>query len=465
MTARVLVVDDDPHLPQLLTRVLAHAGYAADVAASGEQALELFERSPADVALLDVRLPGMSGLETFTKLRQRSPDVIGIFMTAFGSIRSAIDAMRAGGFDYLTKPFDNDQLVLTLDRALELRRLGEEVRVLREELGSRVAFPGIVGRSPRMLEILRLLPRIAASGETALILGESGTGKELVARSLHRASTRASGPFVAVNCSAIPVGLFESEFFGHERGAFTDAHASRIGRIEQAQGGTLFLDEIGDLPLESQAKLLRVLEDRQVVPLGARTSVDVDVRLMAATNKDLQAEVAAGRFRQDLFWRVNVVTIELPPLRDRREDLPLLIRHFIDRLNVEIGRNVTGLTPDASDRLATYGWPGNIRELENMLRRAFVLTESDVITSADLTTAAVECPSAPAAAKADLSLPEVVARSAARIERDLIDSTLARCRGNRASTAQALGINRKTLFRKIRQYELRRWIDPAEADE
>jgi DNA-binding NtrC family response regulator len=465
VSARVLVVDDDPHLPKLLVRVLAHAGYAAEVASSGEQALEVFSRLPADVALLDVKLPGMSGLETFGKLREQAPGVIGIFMTAFGSIRSAVDAMRAGGFDYLTKPFDNDQLVLTLDRALELRRLGKEVRELREELGSRVAFPGIVGRGPRMLEILRLLPRIATSDATTLILGESGTGKELVARSLHRASPRGSGPFVAVNCSAIPVGLFETEFFGHERGAFTDAHARRIGRLEHAQGGTLFLDEIADLPVESQAKLLRVLEDGQVVPLGGQQAVDVDLRLIAATNKDLAAEVAAGRFRQDLYWRINVVTVALPPLRERREDLPLLIRHFIDRLNLEVGRDVRGLTPEATERLMTYDWPGNIRELENTLRRAFVMAEGDVITCDELTMPSGGGPASAEEPPAELSLPDVVARSAARIERDLIDSTLARYRGNRAATAQALGINRKTLFRKIRQYELRRWIDPSETDE
>jgi len=473
--ARVLIVDDDPSLPGMLARVLKAAGHDVAVAASGEQAVEALARSPFDVALLDVSLPGISGLETFRKLRASSPAVIGVFMTAFGSIRSAVDAMRAGGFDYLTKPFDNDELLLTLERALELQRLGEEVRLLREEIGSRVAFPGIVGRSASMLQVLRLLPRIAESDETVLILGESGTGKELVATSVHRGSARAAGPFVAVNCSTIPVGLFESEFFGHEKGAFTDARAQRIGRLEQAHGGTLFLDEVADLPLEAQAKLLRVIEDGQVVRLGGREPVTIDVRFVAATNKDLAAEVAAGRFRDDLYWRVNVVAIELPPLRARPEDLPLLIQHFVDRLNVEMARQITGVSPAAMARLLAHAWPGNIRELENTLRRAFVLADGDVLQPEHLTLPAgasdQPADAAPAGAgplpgpATGLTLAEALARSAARIERDFIDSTLAKYNGNRRLTAEVLGMNRRTLFTKIRQYELTRWIEPGESED
>lgn len=473
--ARVLIVDDDPSLPGMLARVLKAAGHDVELAASGEQAVEAVGRASFDVALLDVNLPGISGLETFTQLRARHATIIGVFMTAFGSIRSAVDAMRAGGFDYLTKPFDNDELVLTLDRALELQRLGEEVRQLREELGSRLAFPGIVGRSASMLQVLRLLPRIAESDETVLILGESGTGKELVARSVHRGSARSAGPFVAVNCSAIPVGLFEAEFFGHEKGAFTDARTQRIGRLEQAHGGTLFLDEVGDLPLESQAKLLRVIEDGQVVRLGGRDPVVIDVRFVAATNKDLAAEVAAGRFRQDLYWRVNVVAVELPPLRAREDDLPLLVQHFVDQLNVEMARQITGVSPAAMARLAAHGWPGNIRELENTLRRAFVMADGDVLLPDHLTlppAAADRQAGAPAVeplpvpgVATGLTLAEALARSAERIERAFIDTTLARLNGNRSATAEALGMNRKTLFKKIRQYELTRWTDPGEPED
>ncbi len=475
--ARVLLVDDDPSLPGLLALVLKAAGHDVEVASSGERAVEALGRATFDVALLDVSLPGISGLETFTKLREKHPGIIGVFMTAFGSIRSAVDAMRAGGFDYLTRPFDNDELVLTLERALELRRLGEEVRLLREEIGSRVAFPGIVGRSAGMLQVLRLLPRIAESDETVLILGESGTGKELVATSLHRGSARSAGPFVAVNCSAIPIGLFESEFFGYEKGAFTDATTRRVGRLEQAHGGTLFLDEVADLPIEAQAKLLRVIEDGQVVRLGGREPIGIDVRFVAATNKDLAAEVAAGRFREDLYWRVNVVAIDLPPLRARQEDLPLLIQHFVDRLNVEMARQITGVSTAAMSRLLGHSWPGNIRELENTLRRAFVMADGDVLQPEHLTLPDV-VPDRPAAANAagvanepvpsptsGLTLAEALARSAARIERDFIDSTLARYRGNRRAAADVLGMNRRTLFTKIRQYELTRWIDPTDVED
>ncbi|HUF46863.1 MAG TPA: sigma-54 dependent transcriptional regulator [Vicinamibacterales bacterium] len=473
MTARVLIVDDDPSLPRTLARILSAHGYAVSVVPSGEQAVEAMAASPFDVALLDVSLLGMTGLETFTALRTTHPSLIGIFMTAFGSIRSAVQAMRAGGFDYLTKPFDNDELLLALERALDIRRLGEEVRLLREEIGSRVAFPGIVGRSPKMLEVLRLLPRAAASAATVLVLGESGTGKELIARSLHRGSEHPSGPFVAVNCSAIPIDLFETEFFGHEPGAFTGARGRRIGRFEQAHGGTLFLDEIGDLPLEAQAKLLRVLEDGQVVRLGGRNPVTVEVRVVAATNKDLGAEVAARRFRQDLFWRINVVPIDLPPLRERQDDLPLLVQHFVDRLNAEVGRRMRGLTPEAMARLEAHEWPGNIRELENTLRRAFVLADGDLVTAADLMIVAgasatggsgAGVAGAWAGGERAGSLADVLARTAARIERDLIESTLARFRGNRGATAEALGIHRKTLFNKIRQYDLREFDESLDEE-
>jgi DNA-binding NtrC family response regulator len=461
--AHVLIVDDEPGLAKVLSQVVRHAGHSVEAVASGELAVDAMRRTRADLALVDISMPGLNGVETFTRLREVHPGVVGIFITAHGSIRSAVDAMRAGGFDYLTKPFDNDELLLAMERGLELRRLGEEVRLLREEIGSRLAFPGIVGRSPAMLKVLRLLPRVAASGATVLIQGESGTGKELVARSLHRGSPRASGPFVVVNCSTVPIALFESEFFGHERGAFTDAHVQHIGRLERAHRGTLFLDEIGELPIEAQAKLLRVLEDGEVTRLGGREPIPVDVRVVAASNRDLAADAAAGRFRQDLYWRLNVVTIVLPPLRERSEDLPLLVEHFVDRLNAEHGRHVGGLSPEAMARLAAHSWPGNIRELENTLRRAFVLAEGDLITPEDLSFPRWSV-GAPAAAEAaeDATLAEAVSRATARVERGLIESTLARCHGNRTAAAQALGINRKTLFNRMRLYGLVAPDDPPD---
>jgi len=451
--AHILLVDDEPQICRILALVLSERGFTVDVVASGELALEAAARTPPDLALIDVSLPGMTGLETFTALRARQAGLSVVFITAFGSIRSAIAAMRAGAFDYITKPFDNDELLLTIDRALELRQLGEEVKRLREDLSSRVAFPGIIGTSRGIQEALRVLTKAAATDATVLILGESGTGKELVARSLHRHSRRASKPFVAVNSSAIPAGLVESEFFGHERGAFTDAKDLRIGRFEQANGGTLFLDEVGDLPLEAQAKLLRVLEDHEVTRVGARKAVSVDVRLVAATNKNLEEAVATARFREDLYWRLNVVNLYLPPLRERREDLPLLIDHFVDRLNVELQRQVTGFSPEAGTHLLSHDWPGNVRELENALRRAIIFAEGPIVQVSDLPrrlSAFAGLPSDDQTEPARLS--DIVSRAVERLERTLIETTLKQHHGNRTATADALGINRKTLFNKLRSY-------------
>lgn len=336
---------------------------------------------------------------------------------------------------------------------MELRQLSEEVKRLREDLTSRAAFPGIIGTSRGIQEVLRGLAKAAATDATVLILGESGTGKELVARNLHRHSRRASGPFVPVNCSAIPAGLVESEFFGHERGAFTDAKELRVGRFEQAHKGTLFLDEVGDLPLEAQAKLLRVLEDREVTRVGGQKALSVDIRLVAATNKNLEDAVATERFREDLYWRLNVVNLHLPPLRERREDLPLLIDHFLDRVNLELGRHATGFSPEARSALVSYDWPGNVRELENALRRAVIFSDGLVVQVSDLprrlNAVAVPPVNRPSEATA---LSDVVGRTVERIERTLIETTLKQYHGNRSATADALGINRKTLFNKLRLY-------------
>jgi DNA-binding NtrC family response regulator len=451
--ARILVIDDEPQICHILGLLLTERGHVVDVAASGPTALECAERTVPDLAVIDVSLPGMSGLETFVTLRERHPHVVGVFITAFGSIPSAIAAMRAGAFDYLTKPFDNDELLLTIDRALEVRQLRQEVGRLKEEIDGRLQFPGIVGRSLGIQEILRRLPKVAVTDATVLILGESGTGKELIARSLHQHSRRAAGPFVPVNCSAIPAGLVESEFFGHEKGAFTDAKEVRIGRFEQAHNGSLFLDEIGDLPLEAQAKLLRVLEEREVVRVGGRRPIPVHVRVIAATNKRLEEAVASGSFRDDLFWRLSVVPIHLPALRERVGDLPLLVQHLIDRLQPELGTGVTGISCEAMNHLATQDWPGNVRELENTLRRAMVYAEGPVLQLTDVRQP-VPWSSTQVADCARLTLNETVSRATGRIERALIQATLGQQRGNRMATAAALGIDRKTLFRKMRQYGL-----------
>jgi DNA-binding NtrC family response regulator len=386
----------------------------------------------------------------------------GIMMTAHGSIRSAVDAMRVGAFDYLTKPFDNDELLIVVERALEQRRLRSEVTLLRGELEARYGFTDIVGISPAMRRVFQAMDKVAKTDETVLILGESGTGKELVARALHRRGTRSRGPFLAVNCSAIPATLVESEFFGHERGAFTDAKDARPGKFELAHRGTIFLDEIGDLPLEAQAKLLRALQERQVTRVGSNKVIDLDVRVIAATHKDLRTAVANGTFREDLFYRLEVLPIHLPPLRERPEDLPVLFEHLMRTFASELKVTAKGVSPEARALLAGYDWPGNIRQLQNVVRHVLVFGEGPVVRAVDLPADVRGVDGElPSSGDANLSLADAVARSVARVERGLIVSTLAECDGSRSRAADRLGINRKTLFTKMKLYGL----TPLDEDE
>lgn len=451
--ASILLVDDEPKLRQLLTMVLTQHGHAVTQAESGEQALDLVTAQKFDLVLLDVSLPGKNGIEVMQTIAQRDNAPMGVMMTAHGSIRSAVDAMRVGAFDYLTKPFDNDELIIAIDRALAQRRLQSEVQQLRDELETRYGFNDIVGISPPMRRVFQLIDKVARTDETVLILGESGTGKELVARALHRRGPRARGPLIAVNCSAIPATLMESEFFGHERGAFTDAKESRPGKFEQANRGTIFLDEIGDLPLEAQAKLLRVLQERTVTRLGSSRPIDVDVRVIAATHRDLHAAARTGAFRQDLLYRLDVVPIVLPPLRERPEDLPVLVDHLVESLAAELKSPVTSVSAEARALLTAYNWPGNVRELQNAVRRALVLAEGSSLRAADLP-ATIRGVDASADVSEPLSLPDTVSRAVERLERGLIMAALAECGGNRSQTADCLGINRKTLFTKMKQYGL-----------
>jgi DNA-binding NtrC family response regulator len=455
---RILIVDDEKQIRRILSVLLTEHGYDVAEAESGEEALALQPEFQPQVVLLDLSLPGIDGLETLRRLHERDPCIDCLMMTAYGTIRSAVEAMRRGAFDYLTKPFDNDELLLIVSRALELRRLNAEVEALRNELEARYGFSEIIGISPQMQEVFRVMAKVARVDATVLIVGESGTGKELVARAIHRRSTRAAGPFVAVNCSAVPQTLIESEFFGHEKGAFTDARASRPGKFEQADGGTLFLDEIGDLSVEAQAKLLRALQDRQITRLGARRPTPVDVRVIAATNKDLERAVREGAFREDLYWRINVVSITLPPLRQRREDLPLLLDHVLDRFNRELGLAVKSIAPEARRLLLEYDWPGNVRELENTLCQAMILCDEDVLMVSDLPPRIRgELPEGPISSSSDLNklkLADAVRGATDRLEKMMIQARLAEHKGNRTATAEGLGISRKTLFNKMRQYNL-----------
>jgi DNA-binding NtrC family response regulator len=462
---KALIMDDEPQIRRILKILLSDNGIEVAEAESGGQALAVGREFKPDIALLDVSMPGMDGLAVLRELLSVHSSLDCIMMTAYGTIRSAVEAMKSGAFDYLTKPFDNDELLLIVNRALEMRRLSREVEDLRDELSSRYGFNEIIGISPKLQAIFRKMAKVASLDTTVLIEGESGTGKELVARAIHRRSNRLSNPFVAVNCGAIPQSLFEAEFFGHERGAFTDAREARAGRFEQAQGGTIFLDEIGDLPLEAQVKLLRTLQDREVTRLGGKSPIKVDVRLIAATNADLHSAVESGRFRQDLYWRLNVVKLIMPSLRERREDIPLIIDHMFERFKRELRLEVKSITPDARQLLELYDWPGNVRELENTICSAMIMCETDVIKVQDLP-ARLRGELGGAHSGADgrsvvgtgdiskMTLNEAVKGSIERIEKMVITSRLAEMRGNRTATADSLDISRKTLFNKMRQYGL-----------
>jgi nitrogen regulation protein NR(I) len=455
--ANILIVDDEKPIRRILSVLLQERRHRVVDAGSGEEALEALPEAKPDLVLLDLRLPGIDGLETLKLLRAQIPRLDVVMMTAFGTISSAVEAMRRGAFDYVAKPFDNDELLTIVDRALEMRRLSAENESLREELEARYGFNEIVGISPELQEVFRMMAKVVRVDVTVLITGESGTGKELVARAIHRRSKRSEGPFVAVNCSAIPQTLVESEFFGHEKGAFTDARESRPGKFEQADGGTLFLDEVGDLALDAQAKLLRALQERQIQRIGARAARAVDVRVIAATNKDLQKEVREGRFREDLYWRLNVVHVRLPALRERRADLPLLLDHFLDRFNRELGLAVRAIALDARQLLIDYSWPGNIRELENTVCRTMIVCEGDTLTLGDLPgrVRGERTDSPPRASDLSrLTLTEAVAEATERLEKMMILSRLAEHQGSRTITAESLGISRKTLFNKMRQYGL-----------
>jgi two-component system, NtrC family, response regulator AtoC len=467
--ANILIVDDERQIRRILAVLLTERRHRVAEAESGEVALEQVAPFKPDLVLLDLKLPGLDGLGTLQRLLEGDPRPEVIMMTAFATIGSAVEAMRRGAFDYVTKPFDNDELLLTIDRALEMRRLGGEVEELRSELESRYGFNEIVGISREIQEVFRMMVKVVGVDVTVLMTGESGTGKELVARAIHRKSKRARGPFVAVNCSAIPQTLVESEFFGHERGAFTDARESRPGKFEQAHGGTLFLDEVGDLALDAQAKILRALQERQVVRLGGRQPVGIDVRVIAATNQDLSRQMQAGRFREDLYWRLNVIQLRLPALRERTKDLPLLIDHFASRFNRELGLRITGIAPEARRLLLDYDWPGNIRELENTLCQAMVLCEGETLSVADLPGRIRGEIALPGLPRRDLdlsrmSLAEAVGEAVERIEKATILSRLAEHHGNRTATAESLGVSRKTLFNKMRQYGFQE-LDNGAAEE
>jgi two-component system NtrC family response regulator len=444
---RVLVADDEPAQLELVTGFLRKHGFEVAEASGGRAALSRFKQEPFDLVLTDQKMPDLSGLELLEALRALTPEVAVIIMTAYGTIETAVSAIKGGASDYLTKPLNLDELLHRIHQVSERQRLLSENRELREALAERHRVEGIIGESGQMQEVLSLVRRVAPSDATVLIRGESGTGKELIAKAIHYASPRASGPLVKVNCAALPESLLESELFGHEKGAFTGAVAARKGRFELADGGSLFLDEIGDLPLHLQVKLLRVLQEREFERLGSSQPIKIDVRLLAATHRDLEALAREGRFRDDLYYRINVVTIALPPLRERREDLPLLTDHFLKIFAAKNGKTIRGLTREARDALLRYDYPGNVRELENLIERAVVLTRDEVIGVSDLPLT-LQDPSPDPGTGAGL------VAAVEGLERRMLREALARASGVQTRAAEFLGISERVLRYKLRKYGL-----------
>ncbi|MCW5891628.1 MAG: sigma-54-dependent Fis family transcriptional regulator [bacterium] len=460
-TGTILVADDEDSIRWVLERACAQRGHTVVSVGSGTEALTALRERRFDVALVDIRMPDLSGLDVLSRAREDGLDTLFIVMTAQNTMGNAIEATKRGAYDYLTKPFDLEQVAALLTRALSLRRLTQDLERLRGELRQRHEM--VIGGTPTMQEVYKIIGRAAPTDATVLIQGETGTGKELVAQTLHYHSER-RGPFVALNCSAIPNELLESELFGYERGAFTGAVERRIGKFEAAAGGTLFLDEIADMPLGLQAKLLRVLQEREFTRVGGRDLIRSDVRIVAATNQDLESAVRGGRFREDLFFRLNVVRILVPPLRERKADIPELIEFFLDKINRDLGTNIVGVTDEVREMLIRHSWPGNVRELENTLLRAAVLAKGRTLVPEDFVLAT---PHRPAPTEI-LPLEEAVRRRLAElldadgdgardlytaligaVEKPLLEVVLERAGGNQVRAADMLGINRNTLRKKI----------------
>lgn len=454
----LLIVDDEEALREVVAEQLAEQGFEVQQAASGEQALETLAEFAFDILLIDLRLPGIGGLEVLQAALERYPDLIAIIITGYGTVKDAVGAIKQGAADFITKPFQFDELLHVIEWALEGRRLRSENAYLRAQLEERYRIDGIIGRSPVMRDLFQLLETVAQSPSTVLITGETGTGKELAAKAVHHTSPRRAQRFVALNCSAIPETLLEAELFGHVRGAFTGAVATRQGRIEQAHKGTLFLDEIGTMSPALQAKLLRVLQEREVERVGDSHPIRVDVRIIAATNSDLRRMVDEGTFREDLFYRLNVIQVHLPPLRDRREDIPVLVRHFIERVCREQtpARVPPTVAQDAMRRLMAYQWPGNVRQLENVVERAIALTPGRA--QIELRDLPPDLQEAKDAAGPDLPFPDAgldLEAYISAIELSLIRQSLERTNGNKRRAAELLNIKRTTLVEKLKRLEKR----------
>ena len=444
--SKVLVVDDDLGMCGMLSDVLKEEGFSVHTTGESFEASKILKKEEFDVIVTDLKMKGLKGLDLLEVAHKVAPMTPVIIITAFGTIESAIKAMKMGAYDYITKPFQMDELVLTVRKALENRLLKKEVIRLRKEVESRYDFHQLIGKSPSMQKIYDLIERISDSSSNVLITGESGTGKELVAKAIHYNGVRKEGPFVAINCAAIPETLLESELFGYKKGAFTDAKSDKKGLIFEANEGTLFLDEITEMPLTLQAKLLRVIEEREVRPLGDTNSYPIDVRIISTSNRDIASLIQQGRFREDLYYRLKVIDIEMPPLRERKEDIPILVQHFIHKFSKELKKAVSSVSEDALKILLNYFWPGNVRELENIIQRAITLSQHEVILPDDLPASIIQ--------KTDEKLFEKAMEekfTLDQLEKEYVKRVLIETGGNKSKAAERLGLDRKTLYRKLEE--------------
>ncbi|CAN7560868.1 sigma-54 dependent transcriptional regulator [Bosea sp. LjRoot9] len=452
MTHTILVVDDETRLADVLTAALEDFGYRAIAAESATEALAILDRERIDLVLTDLRLPGMDGRTLMREVRRRWPDIPVVMITAFAAVRDAVELVKEGAFDYIAKPFEIDDVAATIGRALRLSEVVRDNERLRTELEGRYSFENLIGNSPPFRRVIEQVTEVCETRATVMLNGESGTGKEVVARAIHFNSPRRKRPFVAVNCAAIPEALLESELFGHVKGAFTGALANRVGRFAAADGGTLFLDEIGDMPIAIQAKLLRVIQERSFEPVGGNQSQTVDVRIIAATHKDLRQAVAGNQFREDLYYRLNVFPIQLPALRERREDIAILAAHFLRLLAESVGKRVIGFTPGALSAMSGYAWPGNIRELQNCVERAVIVAKSPTIDAPDLPRDLFD---APARQREPDDPPTDLDAELEHIERRFIIEALRRTDGKQVLAAQLLGIAERSLWHRIKKLDIK----------
>jgi len=443
----ILVVDDDLAHRTMLRTLLSGWGYGVAEADDGQSAVEAVHKKPFDLILMDIRMIRVSGLEALVEIKRFNPAIPVVIMTAYASVETAVKALKEGAYDYLTKPLDFDELKIIMERAMEHSRLQEENRYLRESLASQFDRRNLIGRSDPMTRLMETVTQVAPSEATVLITGESGTGKEMIAGAIHFNSRRKEGPFVKINCAAITETLLESELFGHEKGAFTGAERRKEGKFRQANRGSIFLDEVSEMSLAMQVKLLRVLQERELVRVGGEDVIKIDVRVIAATNKELIREIQAGRFREDLYYRLNVVTLHVPPLRERREDIPLIAQHFLTLFAEKNHKNIKGFTPRAMDRLLRYNWPGNVRELMNAVERGVVLSRSEYLDEEEFSLILQDQPRS-----SEPPAPKIVAPSLVAVEKETILRALETSGGNKSEAARRLGITRRTLHLKLKKY-------------